>query len=250
MRLAPLIATLLCGWIASAKAAEPEPLLDVAEVCPGIQIELRYATARNITGKPIYPVNARALVLANVAKKLNRAHLTLQKRGFGLKIWDAYRPVSAQRVLWNAIRNPAYVVEPSGVGSLHSWGAAVDVTLVDFGGREVRMPTDFDDFTPAARYAYAGKDPEIAANVKTLAFAMADAGFRHIADEWWHYSVAEGLGERPPEVPLEPPATELAQNEELREPAKLAEPPAATPPPKTQPRPSRPLFPPRPGSTL
>jgi D-alanyl-D-alanine dipeptidase len=176
-----------------ALAADAEPLVDIAKSCPGIQIELRYATPRNITGKPIYPEKARALVLPNVAAKLNRAQRTLQALGFGLKVWDAYRPKWAQQALWNAVRNPAYVVEPAGFGSLHSWGAAVDVTLVDFSGHEVRMPTDFDDFTPAACYDYAGGDAEITANLNALKHAMAEAGFQHIRDEWWHYSVTEGI---------------------------------------------------------
>lgn len=225
MRFALAFAAALTALASAAAAADPEPLVEIAKVCPGIQIELRYATARNITGKPIYPPNARALVLPVVAEKLNRAHRTLQARGFGLKIWDAYRPTWAQRILWNAVRNRAYVVEPEGFGSLHQWGAAVDVTLVDFGGNEVRMPTDFDDFTPAARYRYAGKDPVIAANLKILKYAMAEAGFRHINDEWWHYSVVEGLGRRPPDVTLVAPPT-----------ATLAKPPS-TPAPRTPPRP-------------
>lgn len=174
-------------------AANPGPLVDIAQVCPGIVIDLRYATSRNITGKPIYPEGTRALVRPTVAKKLDRAHQALLLRGLGLKVWDAYRPKWAQQVLWDAIRNPHFVVEPVGVGSLHSWGAAVDVTLVDREGREVRMPTDYDDFTAAARYDYIGGDAEIAANLNALKEAMAEAGFQHIRDEWWHYSATEGI---------------------------------------------------------
>ena len=178
---------------AQARAEDATPLVDIAKECPGIQIELRYATVRNVTGKPIYPEKTRALVLPNVAARLNHAQHALQALGFGLKIWDAYRPKWAQQALWNAVRNRSYVVEPVGFGSLHSWGAAVDVTLVDFTGREVRMPTDFDDFTAAARYDYTGGDAEITANLNALKRAMADAGFQHIRDEWWHYSVTEGI---------------------------------------------------------
>lgn len=180
---------------ARASAAEGEPLVDISKACPGIQIELRYATDRNVTGQPIYPRNARALVLPNVAAKLNLANRALQALGYQLKVWDAYRPKWAQQALWNAVRNRAYVVEPVGFGSLHSWGAAVDVTLVDLDGRPVRMPTDYDDFTAAARYNYVGGDAEIAANLNALEKAMADAGFQHIRDEWWHYSAMEGIKE-------------------------------------------------------
>jgi D-alanyl-D-alanine dipeptidase len=217
----------------------------VNRFCPGVVSEQRYATSRNITGKPIYPAGAHALLRRSVAERLNRAQQFVQDRGFSLKVWDAYRPASAHRQLWNAVRNPAYVVAPSASGSLHGWGAAVDVTLVDFRGREVRMPTDFDAFSDAAGYDYHGKDPEIAFNLGTLKRAMSEAGFRHIRDEWWHYSVANGLGLGPIEVPL------VRENEEL---ARAENDTAAAVRKKPQPRLDRPqfrpLFPPRAGETL
>ncbi len=230
---------------APARVAASEPLVEISRACPGIVIELRYATARNITGKPIYPAGARALLRRGVAERLNRAQQFLQDRGFGLKVWDAYRPPSVQKLLWNAIKNPAYVVEPSTTGSLHSWGAAVDVTLVDFRGREARMPTDFDAFSEAARYDYKGGDAEIAYNLSTLKRAMAEAGFRHIRDEWWHYSVAEIRGYGPLDVPLVESGEALAEADEPK-PPKAADPAS----PKRSSRTGRPLFPPRPGDTL
>jgi D-alanyl-D-alanine dipeptidase len=150
-----------------------------------------------------------------------------------------------QKVLWEAIKNPAYVVQPSAIGSLHSWGAAVDVTLVDVHGREARMPTDFDSFSEAARYDYKGGDPEIAYNLLTLQRAMSEAGFRHIRDEWWHYSTSEIRRYGPLDVPLVDPAEELAKSDEPA-PAKAVEAPA----PKREPRAKRPLFPARPPETL
>jgi D-alanyl-D-alanine dipeptidase len=195
---------------AANRAASDEPLVDVSRACPGVVIDLRYATPRNITGKPIYPAGARAQLRRGVAEQLNRAQRFVADRGFALKVWDAYRPSSVQRLLWNAVRDPAYVVAPSNLGSLHGWGAAVDVTLVDFRGREVKMPTDFDSFSTAARYEYAGKDPEITFNLATLKSAMALAGFRHIRDEWWHYSSSGLQGYGPIEASLTGPDPALA----------------------------------------
>jgi zinc D-Ala-D-Ala dipeptidase len=164
-----------------------EPMVEVAQVCPSIVIDLRYATERNVTGKPIYPPNARCLVRASVAQRLKKAQEALQAKKLGLKIWDAYRPAWAQQKLWEAVRNPDYVGEPARGGSLHTYGAGVDVTLVDARGRELRMPTDFDDFTPAASRTYSGRDPVIARNLYTLQRAMVDAGFWVLKDEWWHF---------------------------------------------------------------
>ena len=197
-RLLPLavLAWLAVALFATAKektaAARPldlraEPMVEVAAVCPSIVVELRYATARNVTGRPIYPPHARCLLRRSVALRLKKAQEELQTHKVGLKIWDAYRPAWAQQILWDAIRNPEYVGEPARGGSLHTFGAGVDVTLVDARGREMPMPTDFDDFSPAAGRIYRGKDPIIAANLLTLQKAMVHAGFWTLRDEWWHF---------------------------------------------------------------
>jgi len=86
-------------------------------------------------------------------------------------------------VLWDAIENPDCVSEPAQSGSRPTFGAGVDVTLVDARGRELKMPTDFDDFTPAASTRYRGKDPVIATNLHTLQRAMTQAGFWVLRDE-------------------------------------------------------------------
>lgn len=208
MRFPVSAASLLLAWLAAATflpsahaqdddrtfytrptpSRKDEPLVDISVFCPGVVIDLRYASTRNLTGKPIYPEGSAAWIRRGVADQINAAQAYLKERGFGLKVWDAYRPPWAQKVLWDAVRNPHFVVEPTALGSMHAWGVAVDVTLVDAYGRQVKMPTDFDSFTPEARYDYRGKDPTIAYNLSVLKKAMAQAGFRHIRDEWWHYS--------------------------------------------------------------
>lgn len=162
-------------------------MVDLAVVCPDVLIELRYATPRNITGAPIYPAQARALLRRSVAERIRRANDLLLVQGYRLKIWDAYRPPSAQERLWEARPNPEFVGDPARGGSLHTWGVAVDVTLVDLRGREQRMPTGFDEFTPAAARRYSGGDPVIAANLRRLQQAMVAAGFLAMRDEWWHF---------------------------------------------------------------
>jgi len=112
--------------VAPSKAAEP--LVDVAKVDPTIVIDLRYATPRNVTGQPIYPQGTRCLVRSGVAEKLKVAQQYLWLRGYGLKIWDAYRPEYAQKILWDAVKNYEFAADPAKGRALHTWGVAVDVT--------------------------------------------------------------------------------------------------------------------------
>jgi D-alanyl-D-alanine dipeptidase len=113
-------------------------MVDLGKVYPRIAIGLRYATANNVTGHPIYPENARCFVRKSVADRLERARLFLRDHGANLKVWDGYRPAWAQKILWSAIQNRAYIGDPQRGGSLHTWGVAVDVTLADQYGRELK----------------------------------------------------------------------------------------------------------------
>ena len=124
----------------------------------------------------------------SVAKRLAIAQKYLRKKGYGLKIWDAYRPQSAQEQLWRLTQNRSFVADPKeGRGSMHIRGAAVDATLIDAERRDVPMPTDFDSFTPAAFLEYKGRDPSVRANLKLLQKAMAHGGFYGLRTEWWHF---------------------------------------------------------------
>jgi D-alanyl-D-alanine dipeptidase len=202
-------ATVLSAFlILAAYAQEPrpsaeEPLVDIRTACPGVLVELRYETARNAAGHAIYPVNARCLLRKSVAARLLAAHRLLAADGLRLKVWDAYRPPSAQAALWAARPNPDFVADPAKGGSLHGWGVAVDVTLVDRLGRELKMPTHFDEIGPAAARRYRGTDPGVARNLRLLQQAMAKAGFLAMRDEWWHFAAADyqRFG------PVEPPAS-------------------------------------------
>jgi D-alanyl-D-alanine dipeptidase len=173
-----------------AAVAEPayDNLVDIKSVDPTILVELRYATPHNITGRGLYPSGLPALVRPTTATRLAKAQKFLQARHYGLKIWDAYRPLAAQMELWQRTHNGSFVADPfDGNGSLHTWGVAVDATLVDENGREVAMPTKFDEFTPAAKLRYQGDDPVVKSHLKILQAAMRDGGFYGTPTEWWHF---------------------------------------------------------------
>lgn len=163
-------------------------LLDVRSVDPSIVVELRYAGRNNLTGHALYPPGTRALVRPEVAQRLAIAQRFLRQRAHGLKIWDAYRPRSVQVQLWRAAPANDYVADPDTAnGSLHMWGVAVDATLVNSRGQPVMMPTDFDDFTPAAMLIYCGSNRYIRSNLALLQAAMGAAGFYGQRREWWHF---------------------------------------------------------------
>jgi zinc D-Ala-D-Ala dipeptidase len=186
--------------VKSLAAQTAIPLVDIKSVDPTIVIELRYAGTNNLAGRALYPRGTRALVRPEVARRLVRAQAFLGRYQYQLKIWDAYRPKSVQVQLWQAAHNNDYVADPhAGAGSLHSWGVAVDATLIDMWNRPVLMPTDFDDFTPAAIWHYLGADPAIRSHVHLLQIAMRDAGFYGLRTEWWHFTIADWQKYLPPE---------------------------------------------------
>jgi D-alanyl-D-alanine dipeptidase len=175
-------------------------LVDVRSVDPTITVELRYAGRRNFLGHSLYPRGTHALARPEIASDLAAAQSILRRYQYGLKIWDAYRPVAVQAMLWQASHNSDYVANPEvGAGSLHSWGIAVDATLVDSRTRDVRMPTDFDDFTPASMLPYMGSSLEIRSNLRLLRYAMHKAGFCGLRTEWWHFTIVDWQKYVPPE---------------------------------------------------
>lgn len=162
-------------------------MVPIQSVEPSIQVDLKYKTAANITGKPIYPPEFQALLRRGVAIDLQKAQLALRKYGYGLRVWDAWRPIYAQKALFAAIPDTRYIADP-GLRPLHNRGVAVDVTLYDLAtGRELPMPTAFDVMNGSADYFYKGEDYQILRRVQMLQKAMLDNGFYATRTEWWHF---------------------------------------------------------------
>lgn len=164
-----------------------DELVFVRDVAPDIGVELKYATTDNFTGRVIYGFTEPRLRYGT-ALKLREAQRRLSALGFKLKVWDAFRPVSAQFKLWEAVPDPTFVADPTTGFSSHSRGSAVDVTLTDLDGRGVPMPTEFDDFSPSASRALPNASPEAAANSRLMERIMLEVGFRPYSAEWWHFT--------------------------------------------------------------
>jgi zinc D-Ala-D-Ala dipeptidase len=178
-------------------------LADVTSLIPDAVIDLRYATARNVTGRRLYPPGAHCLLQPAVAVRLVRAAELARGRGFRLRLYDCYRPLSVQRLLFAKESRPGFVADPYHGGSHHNKAAAVDVGLVDLTGVDVALPTDFDEFTPRARAsATSGVSPEARAHRDALREAMVAAGFIPSRSEWWHFSAPEARGSPLLDVPV------------------------------------------------
>ncbi|HEX5219091.1 MAG TPA: M15 family metallopeptidase [Verrucomicrobiae bacterium] len=161
-------------------------LVDVQKVIPGIVLDIRYATTNNFTGQQLYPFSKCYLRRAS-AEKLRAAQAELATMGYGLKIFDGYRPLSVQWKMWEVFPQPGYVADPR-KGSRHNRGAAVDVTLIRLSdGTELPMPTPYDDFTEKAHRKSNDLPAEVIHNRDLLERVLTKNGFVGLPTEWWHF---------------------------------------------------------------
>lgn len=159
----------------------------VQDINPRIRVELRYAATNNFSKQQLYPTGAQCFLRRLVAEKLDKVQRELETMGLGLKIYDAYRPLSVQKTMWDLIHDDRYVANPA-KGSRHNRGAAVDLTLVRLeDGKELNMPTEFDDFTEKAHRNYQQLSPEQLKNRELLQTVMEKHGFIGLPTEWWHF---------------------------------------------------------------
>jgi D-alanyl-D-alanine dipeptidase len=150
--------------------------------------EIRYATPNNFMNQPVYECD-ECLMRAPVAAALIKANAEFMSKGYRIKLFDCYRPLDAQKVLWKINPNPRYVANPYGkTGSSHNRGLALDLTLVDLNGDELEMGTDYDYFGVEAHQAYANFPDPVLANRSLLREILKKYGFRTIRTEWWHYN--------------------------------------------------------------
>src|SRR3954470_7335460 len=127
-----------------------DPLVDAAPIVPGLIVRLAYATPDNVTGRALYPADAKCLLRRSVAERLSLAARELKRRAkLRMIAWDCTRSAEAQAALWKAHPQPGSVADPAR-GSLHERGVAIDVGVAGLNGAPAEMPTKFDEFGPAA----------------------------------------------------------------------------------------------------
>ena len=162
-------------------------LVDVAKTFPALHIDLKYATADNITGRPIYQ-EALCLLHPDAITALAKAIGIASLAGLRLEVYDAYCRQQAQAQLWQACPDPQYVVDVS-IGSNHSRGTAIDVTLTDESGKVLDMGAGFDEMHDRSHQYHPSVPPDAQRNRLLLNAIMFGAGFVGITSEWWHFEL-------------------------------------------------------------
>ncbi|MGA7316909.1 MAG: M15 family metallopeptidase [Silvibacterium sp.] len=166
---------------------KPE-LEELVKLDPTIKLDIRYATTNNFLGTPVY-TEARAFLQRPAAEALLRVHHELKARGYGLIIHDGYRPWYVTKLFWEATPDDKkiFVANPA-TGSKHNRGCAVDLSLYDLAtGKEVKMPSGYDEMTERAYSDYSGGTADERALRALLRQSMENQGFTVNPTEWWHF---------------------------------------------------------------
>ncbi len=173
--------------VESGNFRKPE-LVELVKLDPTIRLDIRYATANNFVGRPLY-TEARAFLQKPAAESLQRAHQKLRQQGYGLLIFDGYRPWAITKLFWDVtppnLHN--FVADPK-KGSKHNRGCAIDLSLFDLQtGKEIEMPGAYDEMTERSYPTYKGGAPEQRKARDVLRAAMEAQGFAVNEYEWWHF---------------------------------------------------------------
>jgi D-alanyl-D-alanine dipeptidase len=167
---------------------EPD-LVELRTLDPTIKLDIRYATPNNLAGRAVY-TQARAFLQRPAAEAMLRAHRALAADGYGLLIFDGYRPWRVTKLFWDVTppEKHEFVADPS-KGSKHNRGCAVDLSMYDLkSGREVEMPSVYDEMSARAYPDYTGGTSEQRARRDLLRKRMEAEGFTVEPNEWWHFN--------------------------------------------------------------
>ncbi len=155
-------------------------------------IDIRYATKNNFTGQKIYE-SGECWMNINTAKRLIKAKDIFKKDGYRVKVWDAYRPISAQRKFWEIMPDDNFVARPPDMSKIkefrptHMNGMCVDITLTDEYGVDLDMPSEFDDMSEKASIYNLVCSENSRKNAEYLKRIMETVGFKGYEKEWWHF---------------------------------------------------------------
>ncbi|HEX9690417.1 MAG TPA: M15 family metallopeptidase [Thermoanaerobaculia bacterium] len=191
-----LVAATSCSTVPQHPPVEPGPfrqadLVEIVKLDPTIHLDVRYASSNNFTGRSVYR-QARAFLQRPAAEALVRVNRSLRDKRYGLLVFDGYRPWSVTKLFWEITprdkRARGFVANPA-KGSKHNRGAAVDLSMYDLAtGKEVEMPSSYDEFTDRADPDYTGGTAEQRSRRDLLRAEMEKEGFTVDPGEWWHFN--------------------------------------------------------------
>ena len=174
------------AYEATNKIHPDHELIDIKKAIPSVVLDIRYATKNNFMRQVMYK-QARAFARRPVVERLKVIQAALKKKGYGLKIFDAYRPYAITVAFYKKASNKNFVANPA-KGSKHNRGCAVDLTIIDLKtGKDLPMPTPYDSFAPEAAPHFANLPANVIENRDFLIATMEANGFKVIYNEWWHF---------------------------------------------------------------
>ncbi len=164
-------------------------LTNLESVVPNLKKDIKYATRENVTGQVLYS-SPGVFLRHPAAVALKKIADELALNGIGIVVYDAYRPYSITKKIWDVVKDENYAASPK-TGSRHNRGCAIDLGLYDLkSGKLLIMPTLFDDFTEKAHHDYGNIPLDIRTNRALLRAVMQKHGFVPLETEWWHYDFA------------------------------------------------------------
>ena len=189
-------------YLASIKTNPDNQLIEIKKAIPNINLDIRYATKNNFMQQVMYK-QARAFARKPVIEALKKIQKELNKKGYGLKIFDGYRPYAITVEFYKKASDKNFVANPA-KGSKHNRGCAVDLTLVNLKtGKELVMPTPYDSFSAAAAAKYQNVSPEARKNRDFLIAIMGKYQMNVLENEWWHYDFSDWKNYNLMNIPFE-----------------------------------------------
>ncbi len=163
-------------------------IININKIIPTIILDLRYGTINNFTKTKLYKNANTTYMRMAPANALLQVQNYFANKGLGIKVFDAYRPYTATKLMWNLIQDDRYVANPKN-GSNHNRGLAIDLTIINLKTlEEIDMGTAFDNFTDTAHHSFTHLAAKVLENRKLLKTTMELFGFIAFDTEWWHYS--------------------------------------------------------------
>ena len=183
---------------------KPSDLVELKKLSPDIKLDIRYATNANLAGRPVYK-EARAFLQRPAAEALLKVNKDLHKQGYGLLIFDGYRPWSVTKLFWDITpaENKNFVADPK-KGSKHNRGCAVDLSMYDLStGQEIEMPGVYDEMSERSLPDYKGGTEKQREMRDLLRASMEAHGFTVYEYEWWHFDYKDWPSYRIGNIPFD-----------------------------------------------